>query len=111
MLRLEALFPILDVILAATLSAWFLAFASTRDAHRAIESMRLRAERVRMGAMFIVCGMFVNIAALAAFLVGHAEASIGLDFVAYPFWIAGATGLASATWAPSRQAAARGVEA
>ena len=111
MLRLEALFPVLDVVLAATLSAWITAFATKESTRDAICAMRVRAERVRMGAMFLVVGMFVNVASTAAFLAGVADTSTVLDFVAYPFWIAGAIALASATWTERPAALSGGVEA
>lgn len=102
---LEALLPLLDIAIMATLSAWFLAFTTSRRATEATANMVLRAERVRIGALAIAGGMAVDVASVATGLVFGDAAALLVGFVAYPLWICGAVALASATWASRDRAA------
>lgn len=99
---LEGLFPFLDVAIMATLSAWFLAFTTTRRAERATSRMVVCAERVRIGALAIAGGMALDVVSVAVELTAGPEAAVPVAFFAYPLWIGGAVALASATWAARR---------
>ena len=96
---LEAILPLLDIAIMATLSAWFLAFATSRRAAEATAHMLRRAERVRIGALAIAGGMAVDVGSVATGLVFGDTAALVVGFLAYPLWICGAVALASATWA------------
>lgn len=95
----EMTFPVLDIVIAAMLSAWFLAFTTASRADDATARMVARAERVRLGALAFTFGLFTDVASLAYEMMGFETVAVVLAFCAYPIWIGGAVALASATWA------------
>lgn len=102
---LDAVHLALDIGLAATLSAWLVAFATDAGAQRASEAMARSSERVRIGALAIAMGLLVDVADLVFQLTGAGRFGTLLGLLAYPLLIGGAIALASATWSRSPETA------
>lgn len=96
----------LDIVLAATLSAWLLAFATDAGTDRATAAMAGRSARVRLAALALGVGLMARVVSLPARLTGDVGQAYLLDLLAYPLLVGGAIGLASATWRPRPEAAA-----
>lgn len=95
----------LDIALAATLSAWLVAFATDAGADRATRAMAFASERVRVGALAIAMGLLVDVATLVFALTDAGDIGAFLGLLAYPLLIGGAVALASATWTAPKETA------
>lgn len=101
---LDAVHLALDIVLAATLSAWLVSFATDAGAERATRAMVPLSERVRVGALAIAMGLLVDVARLVLLLSGAGAFGEVLGLLAYPLLIGGAVALASTAWADARAA-------